>query len=647
MAFSSQLNKDVCQHLAPPLTTSAAQQQCIDFCNLDGAQLGLPILLGTSEYGFNMVEMNQICVASSKQDVILINNQSRTNYCSARGNTLHEIKLRSAEFVTSVEGFKGQQVLYRAKMKRLSLELQETLRSDEFKKQMARETNKLQLLKEQFNSFASDAAAFSSASSTLGRAMQDLTDKSQALTNTVETNLDRFDEFISNCNLMLLGKGAQNEYLLDICAQGSAACVEEDLGEHIGCCCGLNPITADGVFNIDGGGQVSRGRRLQGQRRQSLDVCAKARKDGSAAAEAFKAEVESLGVGDMYNAHQIELKQKYGDYHRMCMLTTATTTTTRNNRRLEETGGASVGEGKPESSNAEEEGRRLMVGGASCSPAVLADRGLTGTSLKVAFTSQTDTDMCHILEPKIDNTRMAEQCDSFCGPESVAMLLGTEAYGFSMDQANSICLPPNGVLLHNETLFGQCRGWSDSFHEIQVWTGRFTSDLEIFHAAVLLHTAANQQAVKLLQEYMNSAEFANDVARASRSAKISKVEAGLHERFETNEATETHDTLREKADQLRTSARVLNEKLNKNLPLIDRFLRECNELFTGAGALGIQCLKVFVVDCAYVRVSKRSVCVCLRLCSDCLSRSYTYTSHSHNMIHVWILHKHLSYAWGQ
>ena len=58
----------------------------------------------------------------------------------------------------------------------------------------------------------------------------------------------------------------------------------------------------------------------------------------------------------------------------------------------------------------------------------------------------------------------------------------------------------------------------------------------------------------------------------------------------TKEATEARDTLREKADQLRTSARVLNEKLKKNLPLINRFLSECNELFTGAGALCIQCL---------------------------------------------------------
>ena len=109
VAFSSQLN----QNNKCDKSTLDAQQQCNSFCNLGGAQLGLPILLGTTQYGFNLDDMNEICLGSKETDVI-INNQTLMNYCSARGNELHEIKLRSAEFVTSVGGFKEQQKIGRA-----------------------------------------------------------------------------------------------------------------------------------------------------------------------------------------------------------------------------------------------------------------------------------------------------------------------------------------------------------------------------------------------------------------------------------------------------------------------------------------------------------------------------------------------------
>ena len=118
-------------------------------------------------------------------------------------------------------------------------------------------------------------------------------------------------------------------------------------------------------------------------------------------------------------------------------------------------------------------------------------------------------------------------------------------------------------------------------------------DLEVFTAASQLHTAANQKAVKDLQDYMKTTEFTSDIRRASRSEKINKVEAAIRERLETKETTEARETLREKADQLRTTARVLNEKLNQNLPLINRFLNECNQLFTGARALCTASVSVY------------------------------------------------------
>merc|ERR1719478_1299438 len=98
------------------------------------------------------------------------------------------------------------------------------------------------------------------------KAMEELKREGEELKKSVEENLEMTLNY------------------LDICAQGSTECIEDEEGEHVGCCCASNPIIIppgtsyriDGITAVEGGtvdGDESR--QLQDDD-GTVDVCAEA-----------------------------------------------------------------------------------------------------------------------------------------------------------------------------------------------------------------------------------------------------------------------------------------------------------------------------------------------------------------------------------
>ena len=54
------------------------------------------------------------------------------------------------------------------------------------------------------------------------------------------------EKFLDECNDLYVGTGPNDEYLLDICAQASTACLERATSSHATCCCAYHPFTAYG-----------------------------------------------------------------------------------------------------------------------------------------------------------------------------------------------------------------------------------------------------------------------------------------------------------------------------------------------------------------------------------------------------------------
>merc|ERR1719220_3217052 len=105
------------------------------------------------------------------------------------------------------------------------------------------------------------------------------------MSSTLQENLDMITNFVTQCNKFTLGRGPQSEYMLDICAQGNAACFNEAGSEHASCCCAWNPlsklgdeiaeVSIPGISRFSPVGRVAGGRALQAQESERpLDICA-------------------------------------------------------------------------------------------------------------------------------------------------------------------------------------------------------------------------------------------------------------------------------------------------------------------------------------------------------------------------------------
>ena len=60
--------------------------------------------------------------------------------------------------------------------------------------------------------------------------MDALTTSAILLDDVVRRNLRLFEEYITECNGLLLGMGSAQEYLLDVCPQLNGACIEREAG---------------------------------------------------------------------------------------------------------------------------------------------------------------------------------------------------------------------------------------------------------------------------------------------------------------------------------------------------------------------------------------------------------------------------------
>ena len=425
------------------------QQYCQEFCSTDGILRGLPLQLGSPQFGFNLTSMNSVCGSVTNVD------HSLREECKSGSNALLEIQVKAADFVAKVKVFKAEQMAFRGSMQAASKALEDDLIASQ--SQLAASAFKLRLLKKKFTDW-SDGVTDGQDFSKLQRAMDNLKTSANLLNDAVQKNLDLFEQFVARCNVMLLGVGSRNEYLLDICPQSSSACIEREIAGHVGCCCGLNPIVTPSML-IDGfdatmvqtaQGQVAAARRLA--ETAEINVCAKASKDSSTEVGAARDRLKALGQEALFQGVDQELQTKYSSYFAECG----------GGRRLEDL---------ERDESPQVDGRLLQNNQLQCQPP-------TSNGLKVAFSETLETDLCHLQTPKVTNDAMRSQCNKFCAPNAVPLLLGTEAYGFQHSEVNSICLADDAVLKHDSTLLGKCGEWSQGFQDIELKAVDFIEQLE-------------------------------------------------------------------------------------------------------------------------------------------------------------------------
>ena len=125
-------------------------------------------------------------------------------------------------------------------------QIQEYVNSKEFENMIARTSNlkKAEVLATAIQDKLSSMTGASD--SRLATEISQLKVRTATMKTTLQGKLQQIESFLSQCNSLFLGTGAQNEYLLDICAQNGIDCLETTGSSHVTCCCGYHPFTAFG-----------------------------------------------------------------------------------------------------------------------------------------------------------------------------------------------------------------------------------------------------------------------------------------------------------------------------------------------------------------------------------------------------------------
>merc|ERR1711862_772421 len=129
-------------------------------------------------------------------------------------------------------------------------------------------------------------------------------------------------DFLEGCNNLYTGTSEMDEYMLDVCGQGSKDCLQSDEAKRVGCCCGINPVSLpagsrlriDGSANVDGYGPKSRrlARKLEDKKKDEVNICANSwEKARPEVVEIFK-DVEG-DAGKPLESYNKKMKEKYGD----------------------------------------------------------------------------------------------------------------------------------------------------------------------------------------------------------------------------------------------------------------------------------------------------------------------------------------------
>ena len=268
------------------------------------------------------------------------------------------------------------------------------------------------------------------------------------------------------------------------------------------------------MFMDDAKAFVSSGRRLAGG--LGIDICSEAKKDASNKLSATKDRVKELGQEDLISSLEAELRSSYPDYFQSCVLG--------QERLLQEDA-----QHQQPSYMSQTEGQspsRRMQNLVQCT---LQQHQATG--LKVAFSNTLEKDTCALQSPQVTNAKMREQCDAFCGANTVSLLIGSETFGFPMSASENICLPPSGVLKHDPTHLQQCSSWSLAFRQIEEAAATFIENVYVFNATRIEFFSATQLAVEAIQSYVASEEYTNQLQRVGNKVEfvINAVQSRLND----------------------------------------------------------------------------------------------------------------------
>lgn len=577
------LNKDWCSNMESHDTVDKIMDKCELFCGAGR----VPFLVGIPTYGFALGEIDQICLPDADQNLeneasstVMTYDPTTMQNCKAWGQALNRIKRRTADFVAALDNMTYAELVFRACIHDSVAKLSDAVGSPETKEtiMMAEsDTERMPTYLQVVNSHLKDILSDGECRRDLRAAMSRLQEAGKTLKKSMDDNLPSVRNYFKMCDKMFVATGTSNEYLLDVCNVISPNCLspEDDNSKHVGCCCGTVPLTDN--YNIQWSGRRlsdNAGSDESEEGEKMVDVCGAASKSFNPDKATKMATLKKTAAGrNILSNYETALKESYPDYK------------TCGNRRLAgslQDAAEDVRLGARSRSSIEKVSRRLKKL-TTCEPQRATLQGLNET-LRAAFWKDTETDYCSKVT---DTNGLMETCETFCGKNSVPLLLGGTTFGFNQSSMDSVCISPGEPVELGSRTVAQCHKDAKSLHAVRVKSAKFIADLAILEARKLEFTAEIMDTVKRMTDDIK-AQAAGRIDDAEVGAKINALRDLLNEL--TSELTSgsvgsgARFHLSQATDSLGKSSNELQDELDKAIPALDDLLNKCDRLFTGIGS---------------------------------------------------------------
>ncbi|CAK9114439.1 Hypothetical protein SCF082_LOCUS53019 [Durusdinium trenchii] len=568
-------NNDFCGNMA--ITDSVGE--LVDICSAFCGNGNIPLLVGIPSYGFNHADIDTVCLADDNS--LAQYNASHMNDCRSWSQALLLIKTRAAELVAALDNITMAQLTFKAGIALKSKELAATMSSQETRDQLLSVTQSRSVA-EYRSILEAGVADFLST----GKYRRDLQDTMEVLRNagrmldtTLNSNLPQLSRFVAECGDLLVSTGSSNEYLLDICIQRAAVCLDNPEAQHVGCCCSTIPL--GGTFSITGEeGASEQQNSTDGSRRLqtagAVDVCAEAEVLFSADLSQRSSELQSTTEGTaLLQAHQAALRTAYPNFY---------TESGCRSRRLGDLDDMSLRHDGQAGKAAQEDQRRLQSQ-LSCTPqrATLGD-----TSYKAAFWAQTEQNYCVDIPPDAGATAMtdlglSEICKSFCGENAIPLTIGGVYFGFNQTTMDGICLAGD-IIEANSSFVSQCHTHARAMQNVQIKLAAFVSSLSVLEAEKTLYEANAKKAAADLKAAIE-ARASSVMQAALVNEKIIKLkELLIEETTSMKTSGSAYSAIQRAVKDVEAKGSDLQSTLSASLAALDTLVTDCNKLFTGVGA---------------------------------------------------------------
>eukprot|EP00442_Polarella_glacialis_P001197 CAMPEP_0115074526 /NCGR_PEP_ID=MMETSP0227-20121206/15384_1 /TAXON_ID=89957 /ORGANISM="Polarella glacialis, Strain CCMP 1383" /LENGTH=950 /DNA_ID=CAMNT_0002461493 /DNA_START=120 /DNA_END=2972 /DNA_ORIENTATION=- len=607
-------NKDFCDMHDATSSVDNLLDSCTAFCGKEN----IPLLIGVpTSYGFSLASMDRVCLGETDSDgkpagLLGEYDKGLMVECKERSEALEEIKEKMAHLVAAVELMKLEQIRFRAALQAKMQAFIQELASPAFELSMKAAVDKIGLFTKFMQAELTDTIfANGEDRARMLKSVQTIGDMGVQLRETMAQNMPLLEDYAERCGHPVLATSETKggKYLLDLCFQDKALCVDDPNSQHVGCCCGSIP--AAGSFTIPA---ETWGRRLAQSQASSIDICAEADQIGKGRLQELKDSLDETPLGrQLLEAFEAKMFQQYPEYFGQCSADSDSS------RRLDAQDPRGFME-RAAMTAAEALGikHKVKVPKMHCEPqsGKFTDTDGSKEKMQTAFWSQSEVDTCDMLDnghgAKMKTQDLADVCADFCGSDSLPLLVGTVAFGFNKTAIDSVCVD-SSTLTTDEVKVKQCLREASAMNAVEVKVASAAASLMSLESAKLFYEASVRATIPEMRAIIR-VESQDSMRYADVGEKVTALENILNRSLASvSKNSAAAMSLKTALHDLDERAQELHETLVIAMADFIHFIQDCNQLFTGKGASHEYMLDVCSqtsLQCIEEDISRHVGCCC-------------------------------------